>query len=567
MSGRQLFIVGEGMVSLTLNKEESSATSSRVSHQGTASTRSSKGGLRVSAGRSNGVASESTQNLLKSARAFRHGRMLPRGNSNGVKYQGLIDLGLEMHKDTADPNNDPAADSNLPAGYTYLGQFITHDITFDKTVNIADGELDAKQIRQGRTPSLELDSLYGMGPLSASSRHLYENDCLHFKIGKTTPTLVGNAQVEYPNDLPRDTSNPANPRKALIAEPRNDRNLALAQTHLAFLKFHNAVVNHLADDGLLGRELFEAARKKVIQHYQCIVLEDYLPRILDDSVLTSVRKDVLANGAKRITNSKESGLFLPVEFSFAAFRFGHSLVRDKYEWNRVFETPAPNAPNNGVHRMDGARLHQLFTLTGANGNLGGAKTLPTNWAIDWTRFYDFSEFRGIRNNPKSNRARKINTTLSIGLKGMPGFPADIPIESRSVAVLDLQMGAMLSLPTGQEAAIKFKLDPLEEEQIAEGPHQKILEEYGFHQKTPLWYYIMKEAEIENNGERLGQVGSRIVAETIFGLIKSSEYSILKDPNWKPDLGRDKDNIFGMADLLVFTKKYGYDDNDPINPLE
>jgi len=567
MSGRQLFIVGEGMVSLTLNKEESSATSSRVSHQGTASTRSSKGGLRVSAGGSNGGASESTQNRLKSARAFRHGRMLPRGNSNGVKYQGLIDLGLEMHKDTADPKNDPAADSNLPAGYTYLGQFITHDITFDKTVNIADGELDAKQIRQGRTPSLELDSLYGMGPLSASGRHLYENDCLHFKIGKTTPTLVGNAQVEYPNDLPRDTSNPANPRKALIAEPRNDRNLALAQTHLAFLKFHNAVVNHLADDGLLGRELFEAARKKVIQHYQCIVLEDYLPRILDDSTLTTVRKDVLANGAKRITYSKESSLFLPVEFSFAAFRFGHSLVRDKYEWNRVFETPAPNAPNNGVHRMDGARLHQLFTLTGANGNLGGAKTLPTNWAIDWTRFYDFSEFKGIRNNPKSNRARKINTTLSIGLKGIPGFPADIPIESRSVAVLDLQMGAMLSLPTGQEAAIKFKLEPLQEEQIAEGPHQKILEEYGFHQKTPLWYYIMKEAEIENNGERLGQVGSRIVAETIFGLIKSSEYSILKDPNWKPDLGRDKDNTFGMADLLVFTKKYGYDDNDPINPLE
>jgi hypothetical protein len=475
-----------------------------------------------------------------------------------------------MHIDTSDPSKDPAANSKLPAGYTYLGQFITHDITFDKTANIADGELDANDIRQGRTPSLNLDSLYGMGPLSASSRHLYENDCLRFKIGKTTPTLVGDVPFAYPNDLPRDNSNPANPRKALIAEPRNDRNLALAQTHLAFLKFHNAVVNHLADEGKLGRELFEAARKKVIQHYQWIVLVDYLMKIVDYSPEAPIWKDLLENSAKRLTNSDEGGLFLPVEFSFAAFRFGHSQVRDKYEWNRVFQTPAQGATDNGIPRKDGARLHQLFTLTGANGNLGGAKTLPTNWAIDWTRFYDFSKFKEIKNNPKFNWARKINTTLSLGLKGIPGFPSEIPIESRSVAVLDLQMGAMLRLPTGQIAAKEFKVKALSDKVIAAGLPRKIREEYDFQCKTPLWYYILKEAESvksgDKSGERLGEVGSRIVAETIIGLIASSEYSILKDPTWKPDLGQITRDEFGMADLLVFTKNHSDDGIDPINPL-
>lgn len=495
---------------------------------------------------------------LRAERAFRYGRMFKK-SSFRPDSQALNELGIAMHiADVA--AGEPAT---LRAGYTYLGQFITHDITFDRTANLADGELASAQIRQGRTPSLELDSLYGMGPLSESSRHLYESDRIKFKIGTTTPTQLGNAPDPLPNDLPRDNSGSLRPQKAMIADPRNDRNLALAQTHLAFLKFHNAVVDCLAEPeqsgkkkGLLGRELFEEARKKVIQHYQWIILNDYLRQVVDEEVLN----DVLANGADGFKSLSKNERFLPVEFAFAAFRFGHCMVRDQYDWNRVFESPKKGT-------LDAARLHQLFTFGGANGTMQGAPTLPTNWVIDWMRFYDFSKFKGLANNPKSNLARKIGPFLSPGLKGVPGFPADVPIESRSVAVLDLHMGAILDLPTGQEVANflgkKSKVTLLSSDQIAEGPHKNILDKSGLHEHTPLWYYILKEAEVFQKGVRLGPIGSRIVAETIVGLIQASEFSILeaKDENgepWKPDLGQIEKTKFGMADLLAFV-------ND-LNPL-
>src|SRR5215468_959685 len=146
MSERQLFIVGEGIVALTPNKKKPTAHSSHISTQGKLSTRSPHGKLMASPGASNKTATEFPHSPLKLARAFRYGRIFPRGTSIRSKDRGLSELGLAMHRDTADPKSDPAANSNLPAGYTYLGQFITHDITFDKTVDIADGELAPKEI-------------------------------------------------------------------------------------------------------------------------------------------------------------------------------------------------------------------------------------------------------------------------------------------------------------------------------------------------------------------------------------------------------------------------------------
>lgn len=537
---------------------------------------------------SQGVARESTENLLKSARAFKYDRMFATGDTDSKKgtsiavahgthnnghepdpnakldadqvMKGLTDLGLAMHQkgNESIPNAMPCADQVIPAGYTYLGQFITHDITFDKTSGIADGELSSLEVRQGRTPSLELDSLYGMGPLSASSRHLYEDDRLRFRIGETTKTLLGTPPTLLPNDLPRDRSNQANPRKAQIADSRNDRNLALAQTHLAFMKFHNVVVNHLASEGeALGRELFVEARKIVIQHYQSIILDDYLPKIIDPSALKKIRKEVLARVAENGMASTNGDLFLPIEFAHAAFRFGHSMVRDQYEWNRVFHSP--KTPNT-----DAARLHHLFTFTGLNGNMQGALTLPTNWVIDWRRFYKFED-HPVKDN-EFNLARKISPSLSLGLKGIPGFPAGHSIDSRSVAVLDLQLGAKTGLPSGQEVAkimeVKHGLKPHLKNQIAKGPNDeinKILVENGFDKKTPLWFYILREAESEMNGRCLGQVGARIVAETIIRVINASEYSILREKRkWKPSLPSINSDHFEMTDMLAFV-------ND-LNPL-
>ncbi len=515
MSGRQLFLVGEGFVTFGPN------TASSI-------------------------------NTHSSARAFRYGRIFKK-SAFSPDTRALEALGLAMH--SPPPKNDEPLDSkaenhsSLPAGYTYLGQLVTHDIIFDCTTGLSGGELSAAQIRQGRTPSLELDCLYGMGPLSESSRHFYDNDRLKFRIGLTTPTRFGDANFSLPNDLARDGS-----RQALIAEHRNDRNLALAQTHLAFMKFHNAVVDRLLEEGFLGKELFDAARKKVIQHYQWMILHDYLPRILDISVL----KDVLKNGAHFFVELSDNDRFLPIEFAFAAYRFGHSMVRDEYEWNRVFQSPKKD--NFGP-----ARLHTLFALSGLSGNLQGSPTLPTNWIIDWTRFFDFSDFDGVIKYRKPNQAKKIDTTLSLGLKGLPGFPADVPVESRSIAVLDLLMEARLHLPTGQEVAEAFREKKIEArtlstDEIRKGKHECLLAMPGFHENTPLWYYILKEAEVLHQGECLGPIGSRIIAETLVGLIQASEFSILKDKSWKPDLGGRKPNQFEMADLLFFVN-----DLNPLGP--
>jgi len=475
-------------------------------------------------------------------RQFRFGRMFqnpPLAPFRPPTPQGLIDLGLAMEN-----SPDTGSHPNLPAGFTYLSQFIAHDISFDQTQGVPEGALTPEQIVQGRSPSLDLDSIYGMGP--ELDRQLFQADLIRLRVGATTPTLFGQAKTALPNDLPRDPGNASNPRQAIIGDARNDDNLAVAQTHLAFIRFHNAVADLLAKQGLFGKALYEATRVKVIQHYQWAVLHDFLPRILEAGVLAEVLKD----GPRYFRLSAEDEPFVPVEFSFAAFRVGHSLIADVYEWNRVFQSPPQGfkAP---------AKLFDLFTFTGFSGNLQGSPTLPSNWVIDWTRFYDFSGL-GLPNHPKFNRARKIDTTLTGALKRIPGFLASVPKEYRSLAVLDLMRGRAVGLPTGQDVAARLGVTALTPDQVAQGPHEKVLTDHGFQHETPLWYYLLKEAETLHAGERLGPVGSRIMAETLVGLIRASRVSILRQAGWEPELGQRKSNQFGMADLLVLA--------NVVNPL-
>lgn len=462
-------------------------------------------------------------------RMFRFGRMFQDNDP-----EGLIELGLAMQDNQPDGvNNNP----NLPAGYTYLGQFIDHDITFDKTEPFSTNELSLEDIKNGRSPSLDLDSLYGMGP-KLDRKKLYEDDNVHFRIGSTAK--VGDID-EFPNDLPRG-DDPSNLKLASIGDERNDENLVVAQTHLAFLKFHNYVVDRLAGNGLSGDAIFEEARKKVVQHYQHIILHDFLNRIIDESILN----DVLTNGCKFFKLTPDDEPIMPIEFSVAAYRFGHSLVRQSYKWNRVIQEMS---------------LRDLFTFTGFRGDLGGSQSLPSNRIIDWRLFYNFDGIEGMINLPPHNVTRRIDTFLAIDLKKLSGFPINTPDYLLSLAVRNLLRGKKMCLPTGQTVAEIIGVQPLTENQIAMGAHKSILEKYGFHQRTPLWYYILKEAEMlmpPNKGVRLGKVGSTIVAETFVGLIGKSKISVLSENDWKPDLGSRSPDKFEMTDLLACV-------ND-INPL-
>lgn len=465
----------------------------------------------------------------------------------------LIHLGRGMNAELT-PKTPDEEESSIPAGYTYLGQFIAHEISFDKTKEpVSDGATPGSY----RSPQIDLDSLYGLGP--TEEPWLYQ-DSARLKIGETLPG--DDLKRTFLNDLPRTGYGHENPREALIADPRNDENLATAQTHLAFASFHNKVVDTLQrgegfrkacplhPEGCPPDKLFECARREVIQHFHAIILEDFLPRILDESGLECVR----SGGPRFYDTECKEGVFMPLEFSVAAFRFGHSMVRSSYEWNYIHCSEK--------YRSGAAKLNRLFQFSNFSGDLGGAPRLKSDWVIDWRRFYDFGELPELGYAPDGrtkNLARKIDTVFNLHLDQISGYPHVGFAEGlRSITVRNLLRGLSLDLPTGEEVAACIGKTPLGSEQIAGGPHEELLGAPPLRGKTPLWYYVLKEAELNKEGEskgKLGPVGSCIVAETLVGLIKKSPYSILKDPEWRPRFGDhakdSKTRSYKMIELLAF----------------
>jgi heme peroxidase len=500
-------------------------------------------------------------------RAFKFGRMfkdlkmavVSEEEKNNLR-QNLIRLGQEMVKPS-----DTSEDSNIPSGYTYLGQFIAHEITFD----VAAGEdfpqdvVSLDKIKQGRTPLLDLDSLYGKGPLNGQSPELYQDDKVSLRFNDTV--IDDTYHPIFPNDLPRVGGEGADKLKAIIADPRNDENLAVAQVHVALIKFHNQVVAKLRAENQPEDTLFRVARDTVVRHFQWVVLDDYLPKIVNEAVLTSVLED----GPKCFHVKSQDELYMPVEFSAAAFRLGHSMVRPTYEWNRLRNSGVDfflGATNLHINFSRGvASIFDLFEFGGFRGRMKKQAGLPNTWVIDWRRFFDFPdalEVKKLAAGEKVNKAKKIDTTLDLPLQLILNFqPEIVDVALRSIAVRNLLRGFYLQLPTAQafiaqmlEAIKPQTMRVLSEDEIASGPHEALLRECQFHQRTPLWYYILKEAEILEEGNKLGPVGSRIVAETFYAIIRNSETSILQgEPKWRPSLGVRAPEKFDMVDLLKFAR--------------
>ncbi len=255
-------------------------------------------------------------------------------------------------------------------------------------------------------------------------------------------------------------------------------------------------------------------------------------------------QDILANGQKFYDSDfKEC---MPIEFSVAGYRLGHSMVRPSYEWNRIF-----NSHPSGIV----ATMELLFEFSEVSGSRGegddpffGSPTLPSNWIVDWTRLYDFSEVNGIDNHPDLNFAREIDAKLSFALQQLPEFQKQsLPPVFISLAARNLLRGRLLKLPTGQVVAqamqdVGLSFTPLTAEEIAGSPHGEIVTKHGFDEETPLWYYILREAKVKHDGNKLGPVGSRIVAEVFVGLIENSAISLSKE---------HRDLKFSMPELLAF----------------
>ncbi|MCA1560928.1 MAG: heme peroxidase family protein [Acidobacteria bacterium] len=432
--------------------------------------------------------------------------------------------------------------SQIPAGYTYLGQFVDHDLTFDKTNVMLDATVSPSALLQARSPSLDLDSLYGAGPADPGSARFYQPDGLHLKMGKTVAEEGITSKDGF--DLPRGAgATAAAKRKAIIPDPRNDENLAVAQTHLAMIRFHNRVVDTLPASVPLAQR-FEKAREVVTKHYQWMLRTDYLPRICTPGVISNV----FANGRKAFEVGVPSTDVptMPIEFSVAAFRLGHAMIRRAYNWNRIFD--------------DGfGSLELLFEFTAHSGTLGGNQRLPSTWIADFRRLYDFREAgRSDLAVPaaKFNRAMRIDTTLVNPLRSLPGFPEG---PEANLAFRNLARARMVHLATGQQMATFLRgkgvtVTTLTRAQLRDGNGAATLEALTQPQRdalfrnTPLWFYILREAEL--NGGRLKGVGARIVAETFHRAMEGSNASIVRDPTWRPSLGPNS-TTFRMVDLLIF----------------
>jgi hypothetical protein len=465
---------------------------------------------------------------------FRFSRMGPKGTDRQLGEPNRKKIGAAM-------TVGGGGAAQMPAGFTYLGQFTDHDLTFDKTNVMLGQHVSPTELLQARSPSLDLDSLYGAGPTDPGSAQFYEADGVHLKMGQT---LAAEGIAAKPGfDLPRGAgTTAAAKRKAIIPDPRNDENLVVAQTHLAFIRFHNRVVDTLPGS-VPAASRFATAREIVTKHYQWMLRTDYLPRICQRSVVNSV----FTSGRKafEVGAAPTDVPTMPIEFSIAAFRFGHSMIRSAYNWNRIFD--------DGFGTLD-----LLFTFSAGSGDLGGGPQLPSTWIADFRRLYDFkSAGRADLAVPvgRFNRAMRIDTRLVRPLKTLPGFQAG----EANLAFRNLTRAKMVRLATGQQMATFLQgkgvtLTKLTRAQIRDGGNGAELDGLTRPQRaallkdTPLWFYILREAEL-NRGKLTG-VGARIVAETFHRAMEGSQVSIVRDPTWRPSLGPDG-MTFRMVDLLLF----------------
>ena len=439
------------------------------------------------------------------------------------------------------PNADDAPDGPIPAGYTYLGQFIFHDMSHfvSKSQSLASAALD-------------LDSVLGRGG------HVAEPAAAGATEG---PLAIGLTHGDLAADIPRvpyveadePDDEPAVVDETLVAgfpripDVRNDAFLALSQLHLLLIKFYNAVAGWY---GQSGKDVpAQQVRRCVVQHFQSVVISDYLPRIIRSDVYDSVM------GQGRLVVhpgpfTKADPFHVALEVAAAAGRFGHSMVRTHYDWN-------------GIHR-DGY-FETLLEFSHRNSwpspyPYGMKLTrIDLDWVIEWGKFFDLQPpFDGIA----TNLAKAIDTWLEPPLATLPEHFRDSSADrgpTFSVAETTLARQREFGLSGAQAAIARMNLSlgvqaivPLTGPQLAGSAPQVFQDFPELLTNTPIWYYVLREAEVAGVNGSLGPMGSRLVMETIHAAIEASEFSIFREKGWQPSLPRANPAYFTMPDLILFT---------------
>jgi hypothetical protein len=383
------------------------------------------------------------------------------------------------------------AGSHIEAGQPFFGQYVAHDLTADRSPLRAQADLES--LRNVRSPRANLEALYGGGPVG--SPYLYDQ-------ADPTKLLV----ADDGSDLPRNQQG-----IALIGDPRNDVHSFMTGLQVAFIHAHNRLVDRLRADGVPESELFQDARLALSWHYQWVILHDFLPNLVGDVMTTTVLHD----GPGIYRASREP--FIPVEFADAAFRYGHSQIKGDYQLRR------------------GGPRFPVFP------DLAGFRPLTPDHVIDWTLLFD------VPGCPPAQRAKPIDGQLPSSLIRLPeSITGVIEVSAyRSLAARDLQRGMGTGLPSGEAVARAVGAQPLTRQELALG---------DWLDETPLWLYILREAAVRGGGDRLGEVGGRIVAEVIVGIIRNDPESYLSnDPSWRPTLPSHEPGSFRIRDLLVLAR--------------
>jgi hypothetical protein len=444
---------------------------------------------------------------------------------------GIMDARDALDRGAAALILDPELSRNNPnntshtAGTTFMGQFMDHDMTFDTTSQLG-ARTEPRRTRNARDPAFNLDSVYGEGPIG--SLRLYDPED-RIKLRIESGGLF--------EDLPRGADH-----IAVIADPRNDENIVIAGLHAAFILFHNRAVDHVRRNGTdpafpewrhqePAQDVFQEARRLTTWHYQWMILNEFLPLMVGAPMVAAV-----LSGGRRFYRPPNGGAFMPVEFQGAAFRFGHSMVRPSYRANLAGDGGAP--------------FFAIIFEPGQAGrldpsDLSGRARAPRRF-IGWQTFFDFGDGE-VRPN------KRIDTTLSTPLFDLPvptisGFTLG---STTSLPQRNLLRHLTWSLPSGQSIARAMGVPALSAGDLQELRGLSV----GFETSTPLWYYILKEAQVMSGGQQLGPVGGRIVAEVIIGLLQTDPDSYLvQRRNWRPTLPARNGVVTGrfrMVDFLTF----------------
>jgi hypothetical protein len=294
---------------------------------------------------------------------------------------------------------------------------------------------------------------------------------------------------------------------ALLGDPRNDVHLFIGQLHLAIVRAHNRLVERLREDGVPDAECFDAARRAAMWHYQWVIVEDFLPALVGPTLVDAVKDP------QERCYRPDGNPIIPFEFADAAFRYGHGQIRNRYQL-----------------REAGGR-YPVFP------DLVGFAPVPAERRVDWRLLFG----------PRAQRARRMDGGLAPSLIGLPlAITGDVDVDAyHSLAARDLQRGAAIGLPSGEAVARAMGVEPLAADEAG-------LAASGWKGETPLWLYVLREAAVRGGGDRLGEVGGRLVAEVLLGLIDADPESYRAlDPAWQPTLPAAGDR-FTILDLLVMS---------------